>query len=88
MNSMNANEVVRKLDTVINQHKSDVRTPFDTDWVGILKFLQDYILEQDRKISELEGYLQSWQEYDKVMAEKEKNGEIDLSFGDVLANIN
>ena len=78
MNSMNANEVVRKLDTVINQHKNDVRTPFDTDWVGILKFLQDYILEQDRKISELEGYLQSWSDWDKDRLEKEAEKELDI----------
>ena len=77
--SITTNDVIRKIDVILEDHKNDIITPLDTDWVSIVKYLEDYILEQQRMIDEYEHALKSWDEWAKNQDSIKENKELDLS---------
>ena len=77
---MTANELTRKLDVVIKKHENDRISPFDTDFVSILKYLQKYILDQNNEIQRLNGQINALVNKDK----EDKKRDVDMSFGDAL----
>ena len=75
---ISTNDVIRKIDIILEDHKNDIITPLDTDWVGIVKYLEEYILEKQRIIDEYEGYLASWDEWAKNLEEVKEKKELDI----------
>lgn len=79
MNNMSVNDLIRKVDSVIKKHENDNVSPFDTNFVEILKYLENYILDQDNEIKDLKDKLKKWDEWDKADLKAKSEREIDIS---------
>ena len=54
---ISAKEVAKKVNVILEDHRDDTFSPLDTNWVALVEWLGNYILEQDKKISEYERVL-------------------------------
>ena len=71
---MSAKEVAKKVNVILEDHKDDVFSPLDTNWVALVEWLGNYILEQDKKIQEYERVLKQR----NTMLKEEKRTELDI----------
>lgn len=71
---MSAKEVAKKVNVILEDHKDDVFSPLDTNWVNVVEWLGNYILEQDKKIQEYERVLKQR----NTMIMEEKRTELDI----------
>ena len=71
---MSAKDVAKKVNVILEDHKDDVFSPLDTNWVNVVEWLGNYILEQDKKIQEYERVLKQR----NTMIMEEKRTELDI----------
>ena len=75
---ISAKEVIKKVNIILDKHKGDEFSPLDDNWVQIVEYLGNYIIEQDRKINEYERVIKSRDNRIKEEAEKFERKELDI----------